>query len=287
MSKATATKKMPYQFVDSLLRSADKEAMPARVGIRCLRRPRRLHRTASLRHQSSIDSRSNSSRHTVDQEESGPGTPRPEFLGGLYQGSTPVIEETPDGEGSDVRSTPCPRQRIADEDDHTPRSILEDMGVLVSDTDRSMRDASQPSQTDDLDDQELDQDMIYSPASTLRRHKTLLSNSNATSIEQRGVRNATANNHRARLAVSEMQVEADREWHAKLLVEMERSQAQMRARTARLEEVAQGGWRPISLLLVAMLSFAVLLLLMYAYFCWLHWPEMSYIRKRRQQVLGM
>lgn len=286
MSKATATKKKPYQFVDSLLMSADKNAMPTRVGIRCMRRPRRLHRTASLRHQSSIDSRSTISKHTDDQEESGPGTPRPEFLGGLYQGSTPVIEETPDGERSDARSTPCPSQRIAN-DDRTSQSILEDVGVLLSDMDQSMPDASQPSQADDFGEQELDQNIIYSPASTLRRHNTLLSSSNATSIEGRGVRIATANNHRARLAASEMQVEADRKWHAELLIEMERSQAQMRARTARLEELAKGGWRPISLLLVAVLSFAVLLLLMYAYFCWLHWPEMSYIRRRRQQVLGM
>lgn len=260
--------------------------MPTRVGIRWMRRPRRLHRTASLRHQSSIDSRSTISKHTDDQEESGPGTPRPEFLGGLYQGSTPVIEETPDGERSDARSTPCPSQRIAN-DDRPSQSILEDVGVLLSDMDQSMPDASQPSQADDFGEQELDQNIIYSPASTLRRHNTLLSNSDATSIEGRGVRNATANNHRARLAASEMQVEADRKWHAELLIEMERSQAQMRARTARLEELAKGGWRPISLLLVAVLSFAVLLLLMYAYFCWLHWPEMSYIRRRRQQVLGM
>lgn len=248
--------------------------MPTRAGQRCTRQPHRLHGTTSLRHESRIESSEANSSHIIedqDEDESEPGTAQPLFIGPRHDGSTPVIEDTPDSEASVARSTPCPGTH-----NDTPLPELRDQINI------DMPDVSQHGHFEDIDCEENDQVNMRTPGSgsMQRLQQVTWRGSNASSVvERQAPHNTTVDNHRARLQASELEVEAGREQ----LAEMERARTQLTARMKTLEGgLAEDHFRTDALLLFLVV---VVVLLMYACFCWANWPEMSYIRRRREEVL--
>ncbi|KAI5362343.1 hypothetical protein Slin15195_G059950 [Septoria linicola] len=110
------------------------------------------------------------------------------------------------------------------------------------------------------------------------RQQAITRRATASLVERQAIRNAIANNRAARTqAVSMVEVDGGDE-ATEPGAEADKGKAITR------KEASQGRAEWVFMKALGVLIVVVLL---YAFFCWINWPEMSYIRKRRREVLGL
>ncbi|PPJ51261.1 hypothetical protein CBER1_08165 [Cercospora berteroae] len=245
--------------------------MPTQAGQRCSRYPSRLHRTASLQHSDSVESSSSIN----ESEESSPGgigsANGSEFQNDMHDGTTPVIADTPEDAQEPPRSTPCPggEPRAAGRNKRTTP-----VNPHPAASDIEMPDAPPLTPSGGTEAPSHGRSAVLGPQPPVP---------NADSLLRQALHNATDRNLRARLRLYEMadDVEGGETWSAKLRGQCRKIDARLELLEDHIAGIRMGERRVQALFVLMMV------VLFYACFCWFHWPEMSYIRDRRRQVLGL
>ncbi|GIZ45649.1 hypothetical protein CKM354_000880600 [Cercospora kikuchii] len=245
--------------------------MPTQAGQRCSRYPSRLHRTASLHHSDSVESGS-SINESEDSSHGGIGSANgSEFQDDIHDGTTPVVADTPEDAQEPPRSTPCPGGE-ARPAGRNKRAAPVNPHPAASDID--MPDAPPLTPSGEIEVPSGYRSAVLGPQPPVPNPDSLL---------RRALHNATDRNLRARLRLYEMadDVEGYETWSAKLRGQCTRIDARLESLEEHIAGIRLRGTR------VQALFVLIVLVLFYACFCWFHWPEMSYIRDRRRQVLGL
>ncbi|KAM3417110.1 hypothetical protein BST61_g8686 [Cercospora zeina] len=199
----------------------------------------------------------------------------------MHDGTTPLVVDTPEEDQESALSTPCPggEARPAARNRQPTR-----VDSPLPSGDIEMPDASPTTPNEELGEPAGSRNMSRTFGASQRRPNTS-STSKSGSLLQQALRNATDRNLRARLGAYEAAETVTMGGYEALLAKLDGQREQTDVRLHNLEgQIAVGsvGKRKFQALLVF-----VALMLFYASFCYFHWPEMSYIRQRRQQVLGL
>ncbi|KAF2207096.1 hypothetical protein CERZMDRAFT_102793 [Cercospora zeae-maydis SCOH1-5] len=254
--------------------------MPTLAGQRCSRYPSRLHRTASLLHTDSIESRTgsdSSGRQSPSVVDSAGGSQ----IRDMHDGTTPVIVDTPEEGQASAFSTPCPcRETRPAAQDRPPTRV--DYPLPPSDVD--MPDASPVTANEELGEPSGSRSMSRSLRASQGRANTSSAASSGSHLQQ-ALRNATDRNLRARLEAYEAAETVTTGGYEALLTTLQGQGEQIDVRLHILEGQIAGGSMGKRKFQAVLALFVVMLC--YACFCCLYGPELSYIRQRRQQVLGL